>query len=189
VSEEIHCTPGALAGLIKRDLERRQKAIVEGINRTAKDAVAPIREAAPKAFGDLRNSVHAVPGELPKTVVDAPHAGAVEQGSLPHTPDFERLVAWVKLRGMQALNRNGSRRSRFAKRDGPTTPTQARRVGKMFEALQINGSTPVDAPEAIARAISKAIEKRGTPPHWYVRNSLPEISRILDTRIRKALKK
>lgn len=46
---------------------------------------------------------------------------------------------------------------------------------------------PTDTPEQITKAISKGIEAHGTRPHWFVRESLPEIKTILGQEIRKGL--
>jgi len=200
VSENnIRCTLEELPKLIQQRLDNIQKAVNVGMRWTAEDAVPIVSEAAPKAFGDLRDSVHAVPGAVPKLVVDAPHAAAVEVGSSPHTPDIEALIAWVKLRGMQyqrGLNKISSRR------DGPTTKYQAAKIGrqlnaKVIRAFNLDGVgpgggkgrvSPIDAPTELALEIAHAIETYGTPPHWFVRGSLPAIAKILDRDIRKALK-
>lgn len=184
---------------LRRALERGQRQILKGIDRaiwsTAQKAVRPIKKRTPKAFGELQNSVQAYArgsNGHPVTSVDAPHAGAVEIGSPPHKPNFERLLAWVKLRGMQGRNRGGLRR-RFPKALGPTTPFQARRVASIFKSLEVRGRAgvgrhlPIDAPTQVAQAISKGIEAHGTRPHWYVRESLPDIRDILATEVRKGL--
>ncbi len=174
-------------------LERNQKNIIKAVDKakwnTAQKAVRPIKKRVPVAFGELRDSVQAFErGDSgnPTTSVTAPHAGSVEIGSPPHTPNFERLVAWVKLRGMQDM-RGGPRKL------GPTGALKIASVRKMFGSHVIAGAggkfSPVDAPEQIARAISKGIEKHGTKPHWYVRESLPEIQVILGEEIRKGLSK
>ncbi len=186
-------------GNLRRALERGQQQIRRGVERaiwsTAQKAVRPIKKRTPKAFGELQNSVQAYSRGAnghPVTSVDAPHAGAVEIGSPPHKPNFERLLAWVKLRGMQGRNRGGLRK-RFPKSLGPTTPFQARRVASIFKALEVRGRAgvgrhlPIDAPVQVAQAISKGIETQGTRPHWYVRESLPDIREILAAEVRKGL--
>lgn len=109
---------------------------------------------------------------------------------MPHKPDFEALVAWVKLRGLQGLTPGGRLRTRFKKLDGPTTPRQARRVANMFRRLETRGKrgvgrhSQVDDPETVARAIAQGIEKHGTRPHWFVRDALPEIGEILGSELK-----
>ncbi len=163
---------------IERDLKKLRKNYDGAIWKTAKQSVRPIRKRVPVAFGELRESVQAYergPNNNPVVSVDAPHAGAVEIGSRPHTPDFEKLLAWVKLRGLQSLS--GGPRKR-----GPSSGYQVPRIGAMFRGLEQGGGSfsPADSAVQVARAISKGIEKHGTKPHFYVLNSLPEIRQILD---------
>lgn len=204
MTRQIQCTPGNLHELIEqgaRDIERRVGHILEVV---AKNAVPVVRRNVPVAFGELRDSIHALPGPDPKTVVDAPHAQAVEVGSAPHTPNFAKLLAWVKLRGIQGLQ--GKRRIR--KMAGVTTAKHAARVAQELRYLENGGNrrrrylkngslnplkvgrhSPIDAPEQVARAISRKIKKDGTEPRWFAQNSLPEIEKILRRQMRLHLKK
>lgn len=197
MTREVKCTLGQLGGLIDRDMKRLQKRIDKGIEKTAERGVKPIQDRAPKAFGELAESVQNYSNGSsgnPVIAVDAPHAADVEIGSAPHTPDFEKLLAWVKLRGLQGLSSQGREKSKkwLARGQGPTTARQARRVAKMLKTLEVRGGrgagrhSPVGAPEAVARAISKGIEKHGTQPHWFVRNSLGDIETILDEEMKRA---
>lgn len=187
MSETIRCNLSQLGQLIEKRVAKLQKRLEGAIEKTVDAGVSVVRAEAPKAFGDLRNSVHAEHGKIPKIVVDAPHAGAVEQGSAPHTPDLERLIAWVKLRGMQGL------RNIRSDKHGTTTQTQARSV-KQFLANEVQTGpggkfSPIDAPRKVAEAIAKTIEEEGTKPNWFVRNSLPGIANRLNKNVRKALNK
>lgn len=176
--------------MIKRDLDRLTSRLDTAIGRTVEAGATTVRKRAPKAFGNLAGSVH-TEGET-KIIIDAPHAAAVEIGSAPHTPDLEALVAWVKLRGMQALTR-----PRGLHLLGSTTPGQATSVKQMLAAEVKRGGTgsgrgrwsPVDAPRQVALAIAKGIEAKGTKPHFFVRDALPEIAADLSKRIRRAVKK
>lgn len=178
------CRPQDLPRLIAEDLKQLKDRVDAAWKATADESVPIIRRRAPRAFGDLSNSVHVVPG---KTVVDAPHAAAVEIGSLPHEPDMEKLIAWVKLRGLQGLHQRGRLRSL-----GPTTPYQAMRVAEMLRREVMRGPggefSPIDSPEKVAAAIAAAIRARGTKPHWFVRSSLPDIHIVLDRLVRAAVK-
>lgn len=179
---------------LRAALDRGQNGIKKGIEsaiwKTAQKAVRPIRRRVPVAFGELSASVQAYQRGAhgnPVTSVDAPHAGSVEVGSRPHTPDFERLLKWVKLRGFQALG--GGPRKR-----GPTSAYQVPRIKTLLKALVVKGKrggsgshSPADAAEQVARAISKGIQAHGTKPHWFVRESLGDIREILNTEVRKAL--
>lgn len=194
MSREVQCTLSQLGRLIQEDIKQLEKRVSLALSKTANDSISPVRDRVPKAFGELDGSIHSVTGgENPKLVVDAPHAGDVEIGSVPHTPDFEKLLAWVKLRGLQGLTSKGKLQTRFKKEHGPTTPRQARRVASMFKSLEVRGTraagrhSPIGAPEQITRAISKGIEKYGTQPHWFVRNSLADIRVLLNDNMQKAV--
>lgn len=183
-----------LAGVIKAEEKRIEGAIRRAIQDTAVRAVRPIRERAPKAFGELRESVMPMDiGSNPTTGVYAPHAGAVEIGSPPHIPDWDELLAWVKLRGLQGLTRGGRLRRRFSRSEGPTTPRQARSIARQLKSMEVRGRRgvgrhlPIVAPETVARNISRAIQKNGTPPHHFVRDSLQDIRNILDYEMKKRI--
>lgn len=184
----------SLPRAIKREEKRIEKSIGTAIRVTARKAVGPIKKRVPVAFGELRDSISPLDlGWEPKTGVLAPHAGSVERGSAPHTPNWDELLAWVKLRGMQGLTRRGRLRRQFNRAMGPTTPRQARRVATLFREREVRGKkgvgrhSPVNAPEMVARAISKSIEKHGTPPHFFVQESLPEIGEILKTELKRSI--
>lgn len=188
----VRCTLDELEARVAADMAQLQRDLEDAVNHTAHEAAEIIKTRVPVAFGDLQGSVH---GEHMKTVVDAPHAAAVEIGSRPHVPDMARLIAWVKLRGKQGINRHG--RVRHPKqptfkygRGGGNTRNHALAVAHELKSMESsNGSLDIDAPERVAQRISQAIQKGGTKPHWYVRSSLPTIRVALKTEIRKALGK
>lgn len=169
---------------LPREIENLNKKIAKDVDRavraTSRLAVKPIRKRVPVAFGELRDSVHSDLSNGIKTVADAPHAAAVEVGSAPHTPDIAALIEWVKLRGYQGI--------RPARRAGPTTQKQAKRVAALLKREVVNNTfSPIDAAEKVAMAIAKGIEKHGTKPHWFVRESLADVEMILDAQIKKML--
>lgn len=174
--------------LIRMRVKRMHSDTDKALRSAARKSVNPIRKRAPKAFGELQNSVQDYTkgsNGNPVVAVDAPHAAAVEIGSPPHKPDFEKLLAWVRLRGLQGLNRSGKTiRKRFPRELGPTTPHQAPRVASLLKKLEVRGKrgvgrhSPSDAAVQVARAISNAIEKKGTRPHFFVRESMTEIAQI-----------
>lgn len=133
-----------------------------------------VQENTPKASGELWDSVGTVstPNGA-QIVVDAPHAVAVELGSMPHMVPLDALVRWVKQRGMQGL----SGRVRRADR------SQVRGVRASLKALERDGATPVEAPEQIARAIQAAIAKHGTKPQHYVEKSLKPIDQVVQAQL------
>jgi len=173
-----------LPGELKKLHRRIRKNGDQAVRATARLAIKPIKQRTPKAFGELRDSLHATAN---KTIADAPHAAAVEVGSAPHTPDMAALIRWVKLRGMQGL-KSPSQRRRLA---GTTTFQQSTRVASMLKAMKVGKGkgayTPVDAAERVAFAIAAGIRAKGTKPHWMFRDSLPEIMNILDAEMKKRL--
>ncbi len=189
MTKQINCKLEDLPGLLEQGARDIETQVGKAIDATSRLAVGAIRKRTPVAFGDLKNSVHA---DERKTVVSAPHAGAVEIGSRPHTPDYERLLAWVKLRGMQGVQ--GRRAVR--KMEGPTTAAQAMKIAGQLKDKVVRGKagkngrySPIDAAEQVTRAIMAKIEKTGTKPHWFVLNSLPDIEKILHKQVRSHLKK
>lgn len=173
------------------DLEKRiVSAIHKALETVAhEDAVAIIGEHVPVAFGELKRSIEGEgAGSEVSTVVDAPHAAAVEVGSRPHTPDIESLTEWVRLRIGQGVTPQGTVREKYPRSWGPTTPRQATAAAN--EALRLskqNGGKPHDQAEEIARRIAKHIMVAGTEPHWYVRNSMEEIGKAIGNNLRKYL--
>jgi hypothetical protein len=170
--------------LVDKHNRARQRRVEAAIKATARDGADIVRKAVPAAFGELGDSVHA---EGARIVADAPHAGPVETGSRPHRPPLGPLVAWVKLRGMQALDRRGKVNPR-KNLPGSTTFGHAARVGKALADLaQARGIQLMSDAIAVARAIQEAIARHGTRPHWFMRSSLPKVLERLDVRIHSAL--
>ena len=189
MSEVVHCKASEFPGLLEGHLRKLERRAHRGMEQTARDGVAVVKSEAPKAFGDLRGSTHVEKmGRNVKIVVDAPHAGAVEGGSAPHTPDIERLTAWVRLRGMQGLRGVGSSRT-----TGMTTGGHAMSVKEELASRVQNGAggqfSPIDAPRQVAEAIAKSIQVNGTRPYFFVRNSLPRIEEQLGRNMRAAMRK
>ncbi len=174
--------PADLERAIKRDLAKLEKNIHRAMQRTADRAVPIVRKNAPKAFGSLGESVHSEPH---KTVVDAPHANAVEIGARPHVVPLSNLVAWVKLRGMQGLSKTGRVRKTGYGKLGPTTKQHAMSIASQLKRMESGGSLDVDSPMRIAIAIQDKIAKHGMKPHWFVSKSLPAIMQILDANLKR----
>lgn len=164
---------------LNRDMKSLQKRFNKAIAKTANGAVKIIRENTPKAFGELRESIHATSDA---TIVSAPHAAAVEVGSRPHVVPIDDLIRWVKLRGMQGLTSRGYLKSKFASsaRIGTTTEGHARSIARQIKSMRVKRATPVDAPEIIARKIQAAIAHGGTHPHWYVKSVLDDVVSLLN---------
>ena len=84
-----------------RSLTANQKKLRKKLEKakkdTLKDGVRIVKSRVPVASGELRDSIH-VDGD--SIVADAPHAWPVENGSVPHMPPVEPLIAWCRLRGI-----------------------------------------------------------------------------------------
>lgn len=144
----------------------------------ARQTVPQVRKNMPVAFGELRKSVHAERGKAKaktaaRVVADAPHAAPVETGSRPHWPPLEPLVRWVKLRGMQGLTSRGNLRKKFGNLAGTTTAGHAQAVAGQIKAGERGGAVSLNVPRQIAFLIARAISRRGTRPHFYMRRALP----------------
>jgi len=161
--------------------------VLAAIKRAARKASlsnsSALKRAIPVAHGELRESVH-VDGT--SVVIDAPHAAAVNNGSRPHWVPIGPLIAWVKLRGLQGLL---SERQQ-GRLPGTSTRAAAAGVASMLASRSHRGPagyTPTDAAEQVARMIQHAIAKRGTKPHHFIEKALPEMFKVLDAEIRRAI--
>jgi len=78
-------------------------AQLDALKEVAEKIAEAAREMAPKAFGDLIESI--VVEEHPTWVavlVKAPYGGYVEFGTKPHWPPLEAVRAWAELKGWTA---------------------------------------------------------------------------------------
>lgn len=170
-----------LAAALARDIPLIRQKTIRGVHQAIVATAHQIAKNVPIAFGELRTSVHAViETNGGGANVDAPHAAAVEFGSRPHWVPLEPLIRWVKLCGMQGLSAR--------RKPGTTTSRQSKAVAGSLASLVSDGASPVDGPEQIAKAIQLSIAKKGTKPHWYVRQSVPAAMRILHREVSRALK-
>lgn len=171
----------ALAHRVPRDMKAREKRIAKAISKTATKGAALVRRRVPVAFSELRDSID---HDAHRIFADAPHAAAVENGSRPHMPQIEPLIAWVKLRGTQGLSGRSLKRM-----SGTTTAGHVVRVkSELAEMAKARGGyNSVDDPEQIAWRIALAIKKHGTKPHHYMGSSVAPVVEILDEQVRAAL--
>lgn len=207
MGEQVFSDIASAFRAIRRDVEGADRRLRLAVRKTARQTSNYVaRETVPRAFGELADSVHAedVGAGASNVVADAPHAAAVENGSRPHVVPLDALIAWVELRGLQGLTKSGLvRRGRFPA--GSTTREHAQSVASQLRgklgrrgaaawraraalgplAARETGTDP--ATVAIARAIQRAIAKRGTRPHRYMLAAVPEAMRNLDEFVREAL--
>lgn len=163
---------------VRRTAKRFARNVRMAAYGTARQTAQHVRRNMPVAHGELRKSVQAERGRgkdrtAARVFADAPHAAPVETGSRPHWPPLAPLVRWVKLRGMQGLTGRGRLRRKFGNLPGTTTARHAQAVAGQIKAAESGGAVARSTPVAIARAIQRAISRKGTKPHWYMRRALP----------------
>lgn len=183
------------AGQLARDVAALRARLVEATHEAASTGAKIVAQNAPRAFGELADGV--VPIELrggAKIRSTAPHSAAAEVGSRPHMPPVEPLVRWVKLRGMQGLQKGARGAPRAVARmlrgrEQVTVEGTEIKSGPNKGSIRFtrSRSSPIDAAEQVAWAIAMAIKKRGTRPTWFVRRSLPAIRAVLGAHVRAQL--
>lgn len=180
-----------LGTLMRKHQEQRERRIKKATKKAVQRGAAYVRRHMPVAFGELRDDIQATGTQV---VSDAPHSEAVELGSRPHWVPLEALIKWVKLRGAQGLFSDAQ--IGYNARHQTTTAGHAKSVAQQLAALRRGGfdaSGPetafssVDAPTQVAKAIQIAIAKKGTKPHWFMRDAVPEIMSFLNEEMQLAL--
>lgn len=179
---------GELIREIKKDLKQKDRALdraaKRAARRTAQYMAGAARREVPVAFGDLRDSIHAVGT---KVIIDAPHAAAVENGSRPHWPPLEPLIKWVKLRGFQGLIALDRGSSMLDKLPGPTTAAHAINTALSLRHHMAQGADEEQAARRIAGAIAAHIAKFGTKPTHFVAKQIPRARAFLAEEVEAAL--
>lgn len=147
-------TPGDAGRKIREDARKRQGEYAAKIRRAALAGAEIIAAAAPVDRGTIKSSVHVErePGGGSRIVIDAPHAMALELGTRPHTPPLGPLIEWVR-RHRLAFGIEGKGTARD-------------KAGRFTAAAEV---------VTIARAIQRKIQREGTKPTYFVRNSLPRL--------------
>lgn len=180
-----------LGQLMKKHQSQRERRIKKGVRKAAQRGAAYVRRNMPVAFGELRDDISS---NATQVVSDAPHSEAVELGSRPHWMPLEPLIAWVKLRGAQGIL--SDKQLSYNARHQSTTADHAKRVASQLAELRRGGfgaSGPetnfssVDAPVQVAKAIQLAIALKGTKPHWFMRDAVPEVMSFIDEELREAV--
>lgn len=170
------CKAKDLRKRMAADMKKLQGRIVEATHRAAELGKLVVYANAPVAFGPLRDSAHVVDTKTGSSiVVDAPHAASVELGSRPHWAPLAPLVAWVQLRGAEGVDA------------GDTASGVPKAVRDELASMGDGLSTPTYAAYVIAKRIQIAISKNGTKPHFFVRDSVPQVTEILDAYMRSIL--
>lgn len=170
----------------RRDTRSRQTRVEHTVGATARRVRAFVmRETAPVAFGDIRDHISVVLAQrgTASVVASSAHAAAVENGSKPHMPPIESLIAWVKLRGMQGLTSQG--RILRSSKDWRMDP--AKRIAKQLRGMQSGKALSVDAPTQLAWAIARAISKKGTKAQPFMKRAIPYAISELDRLVKIAI--
>lgn len=181
----------ALKREVRQDLRTIRRRVLNATYEAAKLGRILAKDLAPIAFKELSQGIIAFrtkEGAIVRST--APHSGAVEHGSRPHTPPIEPLIAWVKLRGKQGLS---SRKRKFKSTAEHRSRAADLRVAASIRALSDTVttrrgrakvvSTPIDAAEQVARAIQFAIAKNGTKPTFFMKQAVPEVERVVHSLI------
>jgi hypothetical protein len=174
-------------GRFKKDLAKLEQRMQKARRRAAVESAKVVRRNVPVAFSELRDSVHVEGHNVPRVIVDAPHAAGVERGTRPHMPPIGPLTKWVRLRARQGLMSE----KQLARLPGSSTNRQARRVAEdLRNMVSTDGSdtTDIDAPRQIAYRIALSIAKHGTKPHFYMLKSVPRAREILADEVKRALR-
>lgn len=184
---------------IKLDIANKQRRVKNAVRKTVRKVRPIVSDNIPKAFGELRGSLHILDAANGSALIaDAPHAAAVEKGSKPHKPPLAPLIAWVTLRGMQGLSASGSvRRSanvhQSAKSIASALHAAKGRSGAAAWRGHVANLYSVSASPkgnlggmeadphvvAIARAIQNKIAQRGTKPVRFMGSAVPDALRYL----------
>lgn len=186
-----------LGATLARDLGKLRGQAILAAHATAGDGAVVCAVNAPRAFGGIASGIvgQSMGDKGARVRSTAPHSAAVEVGSRPHFPPIEPIERWVKLRGMQGLEKG----SRGAARE---MAKRIKRAGESYEFTEIKRGpnkgavrrrkvrgTAIDAPREVALAICRAIAARGTKPTWFMQKSVPTIVKILDAHMRSYLAK
>lgn len=172
---------------LKKDMKKIQVAVGKASKKAARRSARAIAANAPKAFGELRDSIEVkVEGDNVAIEVNAPHAAAVEAGSRPHWIPLDDIIEWVRLRA----NQNWHHGKSTPYERGSTTEKHIRSIRAMVKAeRKASGGSREDAIISVAKAIQYAISRAGTKPHWYVKGALPAVAEVLADEIEQELNK
>lgn len=169
-----------LAGLrkeLRKDMKTLEGRIVEATHKTADFGRLVAFSKAPVAFGQLRDGI--VDEKLERGArirSTAPYSAAVEEGSRPHWPPLQPILEWVKLRGTEGVD------------VGEGAIGHPGSVAAAIRSTGTSKSTPVNAPLIVANRIRAAIAKHGTKPHWFMKDSVPEVEKLLDAYVKALLR-
>jgi hypothetical protein len=177
MSDEIVVDAKNFAAVFRaRELKRAgalRGALVEAANEGVGIVTASINANVGRDTGGLVASVHVEKqGDAVEVVVDAPHAGVIELGARPHWAPLQPLIDWVR-RHAASFNITVVPKKKFRKLSATIDPKyQGRRNAALARRKAAEDKSDALV-EAIARGIQRKIADRGSPPHWFMKRSLP----------------
>lgn len=155
---------------IRRRLRTAPNAVKRGMSRSATLSRAYIVKQTPVDLGQLKNAWKVRRKPVIELYNTAPYGGVVEKGARPHPVSLAGQIAiyeWVR-RHFYYTEWSGGKRSKPKKvRGGP------------FEDETLT---------AITMGIVNKIRTKGQKPTYFVRNSLPELRRLMVEEVVKAIK-
>jgi hypothetical protein len=165
----IGIRPGQLGPMLRRQGREQAHAIARGIRRAKVRGIGVLKANTPKNdTGLLKNAWIVTESGVQNT---APYAGIIERGARPHMMNREGIAAlteWVRRKGLVV---------RMVK-SGPVS--KARRLTKT------EASADRDV-QSIVWAIVGKLKKEGQEGTFYIENSLPRLTEILEEEILDAL--
>jgi hypothetical protein len=166
-------------------IKRVRGSLLEAAMEGAETVVVPAAIKAGKDTGGLESSIEAKRFEGGVAiVVDAPHAGVIEGGSRPHFPPMQPLIDWVRRHAEGAFDLSKPKGRR------PTIGVARTARAQRSKERRVAAHNELEAKvEAIARGIQRKIGAHGTPPHWFMRDSLPKLREILKATVERNLER
>jgi hypothetical protein len=166
---------GSLPEELARRAKAHREAVMLGVRNAARRTRAHLVRRTPKdqglakqAWRDTANATLLHPGVVAEVFNDAPYIGILEEGARPHAVSEEgqrAILEWVRRHYANFVGRD---RARFVKR----------RFANYAE-IEI---------KEIAEAIVWKLRTQGQEPTYFVRDSLPEITRFTATEIDRAVR-
>lgn len=187
MSDTINVDSKNYAAVFRAREGRRHRAVHGAVQEAAllgaEAVVVPaIKATVHRYTGALESSVHVPKTETGAEIrVDAPHAGVIEGGARPHMPPLQPLLDWVRAH-LDAFGLAAPKASRTTIGPVRTAAQQTRRDWGVFRQNLFE-----EAITQIANAIRWKIYKHGSPPHWYMRNSLPKLRDVLKATVERRI--
>ena len=180
MSTSITISLDAFAKLLPKLGPELERATIRGLKGAALRLQGIVVEEIDTAMphpavdtGGLRNSVERRDfADGAEVYMGSPHAAIIEEGTRPFTPPLAPLIAWVirkKLAGAGRFKQRAAGRARSRRvKDGGSTASELATIHVLEEREEAI---------IIARAIQKAIAKRGIRPRHYFQKAVNRLAR------------